>query len=213
MPDTPRSEEQPLAGTTLGALANVHWDSPLQKSYDPELLDKYTSQASMYEAGIRQGGVTMRPEPGRKPLTVGDGEWYGVGGSKNPRTGEREPERSVDVNPNVNGMQFNVNNALGHILRAEGYNLDRKAGRTSNGKVWPAGFAGGWLETPEEGPNAGRPQAVMDYASVFRGRRGRDAAIRSAYARGERAVFDAKNIDDIDVRSAIRELETRKAQR
>lgn len=209
MADTPRAEEHPLAGTLIGAMMNVHWDSPLQKSYDPAVLDKYMAHAATFEEGVRQGGITVRPEPGKKPLTVGDKEWYGVGGSKNPNTDEREPEHAIDINPNVNKVQFNTHHALGHILRAEGYNLDRKAGRTPNGKVWPAGFAGGWNETPSEGDEAGQPMAVLDYSSVFRGRRGRDAAVKSAHERGERAVFDAKNIDEIDVPSAMEEIKSR----
>jgi hypothetical protein len=75
-------------------------------------------------------------------------------------------------------------------------NIDRKAGRTADGKQWPAAFAGGW-NAPNE--KSGQPEVTLDYANVYRGSAGRGRALKAAAERGERAVFDAKNIDDIPV--------------
>lgn len=189
---------------------HTHIDSPLQKSYDPAVMDSYVNHAKTFEEGVRQGGITMRPEPGNNPEEVGNETWYGVGGAADPHTGKRVPETVIPINPNNNQAQFNTNHALAHILSSEGRNIERRAGRTTTGRPWPGGFAGGWNETPKEGENAGQPQAVLDFSSVYGNR---DDAVVAADKRGERAVFDAKNIDEIDVPSAMEEMASRKAQK
>lgn len=175
---------------------SAHVDSPLQTSYDPAVEAKYVAHARTLADNVRADGVTMRPEPGNKPLPVGETQWYGVGGAKNPRTGTREPERRYPLSGHAS-VQFNNEHALEHILRTEGMNLDRKASRTTDGKKWPAGYAGGWNAPNEQ---TGEPEVTLDYSSVFRGgESARKAALKYAAQRGERAVFDAKKIEDIPV--------------
>lgn len=186
-----------LRGTKLSAWMSAHPESPLQKSYDPEVEARYDEHAKVLADNVRADGVTMRPEPGNKPLPVGESQWYGVGGAANPRTGVREPERRYPLKGSPS-VQFNNAHALEHLLRTEGMNIDRKAGRTTDGKPWPPAFAGGW-NAPNE--HTGDPEVTLDYTSVYRGRGQavRDRAVRAAAQRGERAVFDAKAIDDIPV--------------
>jgi hypothetical protein len=177
-----------VEGSRLTALASAHIDSPLQKSYDPAVEQKYVDHAHTYAEAVKGGGVTMRPEPGNKPLPVGESQWYGVGGAADPRTGTRVPEKSVPINSHLMGAQFNDNHALGHLLSVEGNNIDRKAGQTTDGKKWPAAYAGGWAEDGN---------AVMDASSVFRGgETAKRSAVKYAKQRGERAIFDAKNIEE-----------------
>lgn len=176
---------------------SAHPESPLQTSYDPAVEAKYDAHAAVLADHVRGDGVTMRPEPGNKPLPVGESQWYGVGGAANPRTGVREPERRYPLHGSPS-VQFNNADALEHVLRTEGMNIDRKAGRTADGKAWPPAFAGGW-NAPNE--HTGDPEVTLDYSSVFRGRSQsvRNRAIGAAQNRGERAVFDAKAIEDIPV--------------
>lgn len=193
---------------------DAHPDSPALKvtrgehlPFDFSARFKYLDHAKVVEQGIREGGITVLPEPGAKPLTVGesDSKWYGVGGAKNPSTGERVPEESIPMNPNVSGEQFGTNHALRHILRVEGYNIERQASRTPTGKKWKRGFVGGWNEMTPEGP-----KAVLDYTSVYKSRKG---AVKSASERGERAVFDAKNVSEIDTDQAWQEYQAKDAAR
>lgn len=185
-----------VSGSRLTAMMSAHVDSPLQKSYDPEVEQKYADHAATLADAVRADGVTMRPEPGNNPLSVGEKEWYGVGGAANPHTGVREPERRYPLHGSPS-VQFNNEHALEHILRTEGMNIDRKAANTVDGKKWPPAYAGGWNAPNEE---TGQPEVTLDYTSVFRGRRGRAAAVKYAAQRGERAVFDAKAVDDIPVK-------------
>ena len=184
-----------VPGSRLTAFMSAHVDSPLQKSYDPEVERKYVEHAKTLADNVRADGITMRPEPGNKPLPVGQNEWYGVGGAANPQTGVREPERRYPLHGDPS-VQFNNEHALEHVLRTEGMNIARKAGRTTDGKAWPPAYAGGW-NAPNE--KTGKPEVTLDYSSVYRGKAGRGRAIKAAAQRGERAVFDAKNIDDIPV--------------
>ena len=187
-----------VPGSRLTAFLSAHVDSPLQMSYDPAVEQKYVDHAKVFADNVRADGVTMRPEPGNKPLPVGESSWYGVGGAMNPRTGAREPERRYPLGEGVS-QQFNNEHALEHILRTEGMNIDRKAGRTTDGKQWPPGFAGGW-NAPNE--HTGEPEVTLDYSSVFRGGdSARKAALKYAAGRvpPERTIFDAKNIEDIQV--------------
>ena len=179
---------------------SAHADSPIQKSYDPETERAYDQHAKVLADNVRGNGVTMRPEPGNNPLPVGESQWYGVGGAANPRTGVREPERRFPLHGSPS-VQFNNADALEHVLRTEGMNIERKAGRTTDGKTWPPAFAGGW-NAPNEENN--KPEVTLDYTSVLRGRGQsvRNRAIRYAQDRGERAVFDAKKIEDIPVPGA-----------
>lgn len=176
---------------------SAHPESPLQTSYDPGVEAKYDAHAEVLSDNVKADGVTMRPEPGNKPLPVGESQWYGVGGAANPHTGVREPERRYPLKGSPS-VQFNNADALEHILRTEGMNIDRKAGRTVDGEAWPPAYAGGW-NAPNE--HTGDPEVTLDYTSVFRGRSDavRNRAVRAAQGRGERAVFDAKAIDDIPV--------------
>lgn len=186
-----------VRGTKLTAWMSAHPESPLQTSYDPAVEAKYDAHAAVLAENVKADGITMRPEPGNKPLPVGESQWYGVGGAANPATGTREPERRYPLHGSPS-VQFNNADALEHVLRTEGMNIDRKAGRTTDGKAWPPAFAGGW-NAPNE--NTGEPEVTLDYSSVFRGRSEgvRNRAIRAAQDRGERAVFDAKRIEDIPV--------------
>ena len=186
-----------VRGTKLTAWMSAHPESPLQTSYDPAVEAKYDAHAAVLAENVKADGITMRPEPGNKPLPVGESQWYGVGGAANPATGVREPERRYPLHGSPS-VQFNNADALEHVLRTEGMNIDRKAGRTTDGKAWPPAFAGGW-NAPNE--HTGDPEVTLDYSSVFRGRSEsvRNRAIRTAQDRGERAVFDAKKIEDIPV--------------
>lgn len=186
-----------VRGTKLTAWMSAHPESPLQTSYDPDVERKYDAHAEVLAENVRGDGVTMRPEPGNRPLPVGGSQWYGVGGAANPRTGVREPERRYPLKGSPS-VQFNNADALEHVLRTEGMNIERKAGRTTDGKAWPPAFAGGWNAPNEQ---TGEPEVTLDYSSVLRGRGQsvRNRAIRYAQDRGERAVFDAKAIDDIPV--------------
>lgn len=186
-----------VRGTKLTAWMSAHPESPLQTSYDPAVEAKYDAHAAVLAENVKADGITMRPEPGNKPLPVGESQWYGVGGAANPATGTREPERRYPLHGSPS-VQFNNADALEHVLRTEGMNIDRKAGRTTDGKAWPPAFAGGW-NAPNE--HTGDPEVTLDYSSVFRGRSEsvRNRAIRTAQDRGERAVFDAKKIEDIPV--------------
>lgn len=176
---------------------SAHPESPLQTSYDPAVEAKYDAHAAVLAENVKADGITMRPEPGNKPLPVGESQWYGVGGAANPGTGVREPERRYPLKGSPS-VQFNNADALEHVLRTEGMNIERKAGRTTDGKVWPPAFAGGW-NAPNE--KTGEPEVTLDYSSVFRGRSQsvRNRAIGAAQNRGERAVFDAKAVEDIPV--------------
>jgi hypothetical protein len=159
---------------------SMHRDSPLNTTYGADVDKKYTDHAHIVADAIKAGGVTVRPEPGSKPLPVGGKEWYGLGGAADPATGE-------PVHPKiVSEKQFGTNDALGHVLDVERQNIDRKRGNTPTGEAWPAAYVGGWLQHGE---------AVMDTTSVFNDR---ERALKYARKRPfEEAVFDAKNIEDI----------------
>jgi hypothetical protein len=173
---------------------HAHPDSPLQKSYDPEVEQSYLDHASSVAGHILEGGVTVAHTPGSTALPVGSDEWYSVGGAVNPSTGSRVNERSLNLSHA--SRQFLDTESLGHVLRVEGYNIERAAGRTPKGVPWPAAYVGGWRETNAE---TGEDKAVMDYSDVYYGEKGKRRAVRQGIERGERAVFDAKKIRDIDL--------------
>jgi len=169
-----------VPGSKLTAFMSAHVNSPLNTQYGDEVEQKYTDHAQIVADAIKAGGVTVRPEPGSKPLPVGGKEWYGLGGAADPRTGEPANPKTIST------KQFGNSDALEHVLDVEGQNIDRKAGNTTTGKAWPAAYVGGW----ESGGNS-----VLDTSSVFKSR---DAAMKYARKRPfEEAVFDAKNIEDI----------------
>lgn len=169
-----------VPGSKLTAYMSAHVDSPLNTKYGNDVEDAYTNHATIVAEAIKAGGVTVRPEPGSKPLPVGEKEWYGLGGAADPATGEPAKPRIVSES------QFGTNDALGHVLDVERINIDRKRGNTPTGQPWPAAYVGGW---------AAHGEAVMDTTSVFRSR---EQAMKNARKRPfEEAVFDAKNIDDI----------------
>jgi hypothetical protein len=185
-----------VRGTKLTAWMSAHPNSPLQTSYSDQTEEDYDRHAETLAGLVRSDGATMRPEPGHDPLPVGTTEWYGVGGAANPATGMREPERRYPLKGNPS-VQFSNTDALSHILRTEGMNIDRQSGRTVNGEVWPPAYAGGW-NSPNEHTN--EDEVTLDYSDVYRGgSEARDAAMSSAAQRGERAVFDAKRVRDIPV--------------
>lgn len=169
-----------VPGSKMTAWMNMHVDSPLNTQYGDELEQAYSNHANIVADAIKAGGVTVRPEPGSKPLPVGEREWYGLGGAADPETGQ-------PVKPKlVSEAQFGSTDALGHILDVERQNIDRKRGNTPTGAAWPPVYAGGWTSNG---------QAVMDSTSVFRSK---DQAMKYARKRPfEEAVFDAKNIADI----------------
>lgn len=184
-----------VPGSRLTAYMAAHIDSPLQHSYDDDVEQKYLDHAQTLHDNVMSYGVTMRPEPGSKPLEVEKNEWYGVGGATDPRTGKRFPE--TIYNFGHASQQFNRESALQHVLRTEGMNIDRAAGRTPSGRPWGPAYAGGWNEETPKGR-----RAVLDYSDVYYGRRGRSQAVKKGIERGERAVFDAKNLSEIRIKGS-----------
>lgn len=155
----------------LSAMLYSHYDSPLQRG--EASLEEYLDHSHSINQAIQEnGGITVRETPGSEPLPVGGKRWYGVGGAKDIATGERYPEKVTDGG---------VNSTLAHVLDVERGNIDRaKIG-------WPAAHVGGWNEGGD---------TVLDATSVTKTKR---QAMRLGYQRGERKVFDAKNIDELDV--------------
>lgn len=146
-----------------------HPDSPLQTGEIPP--EDYAAHAQMVQQKINEtDGVTVRETPGSEPLPVGKKTMYGVGGAKDVDTGSRYPEKVTSASPHE---------ALAHVLDVERGNINRQ-------KVgWPAAYVGGWREKGE---------TVLDATSVTRSKR---QAMRLAYRRGERAIFDFKNIEEL----------------
>ena len=182
----------------LSALTSTGLRSPLQTSYpesatggslgEDSLLDRYKSHAEKYSrAVIDNGGATMPSTShdiasGADPLPVGDKEWYGVGGAKDYRQEGRPRVPEKILQPS----QFTDTEALRHILGVEDHNTARE--RT--GTQVEAAFAGGWKEN---GPD-GNPRIVLDHSLALPGK---DTALNMGREAGERAIFDAKNIQDI----------------
>lgn len=154
----------------LAAMLYAHPMSPVM--YDPEAADAYLEHAQgINDAIAEHGGVTVRETPGSEPLPVGSKRWYGVGGAKDVATGERYPEKITSGS---------VNETLAHVLDVERGNIQRQS------MEWPPAFVGGWSEDGD---------TVLDATSVTRNRR---QAMRMGYQRGERKVFDARAIEEID---------------
>lgn len=155
----------------LSALMYAHPYSPVMSG--EVSVEDYLGHAQKVNDSIAQnGGVTVSAKPGSDPMPVGEKKWYGVGGAKDYDTGQRYPEKIT---------RGSINETLAHILDVERGNISR-----SQQGVPPA-HVGGWSEGGE---------TVLDATSVTRSKR---QAMRMAYQRGERKVFDAKNIDELDV--------------
>ena len=169
--------EAAIAGHELSAMSQVH---PFSQLNDPhadfnKTLEGFKSTASKYHAAVLGDGVTIPAKANANPLEVGNKEWYGVGGARNVTTGKREPSIAIPA------RQFTKGHALGAVVRADAENQNRKR---SPGGLSPV-HAGGWNENGE---------AVMDNSNVYRSK---DRALGAAEDRGEDAIFDAKNIDNI----------------
>lgn len=171
MPTTSRTNFQLPVDHPLSALLYAHPYSPVMS--DPDSADAYLGHAKMINEHIAEnGGVTVATAPGSEPLPVGSKKWYGIGGAKDIDTGERYPEKITSGS---------ANETLAHVVDVERGNIQRKA------VGWPDAYVGGWSEDGD---------TVLDATSVTRSKR---RAMRLGYERGERKVFDAKNIDELDV--------------
>ena len=184
--------------TVISALTRTGLRSPLQATY-PEsatggllgqdsVLDRYKSHAEKFSRDVLKDGVTLPSTSediakGADPLPVGRDEWYGVGGARDHRSasGDRVPERVLQTN------QFTRADALGHILDVEDHNDARQRSTT----YAPSVFAGGWNETGADGQS----RVGLDHSLALRDK---GTALKMAREVGERAIFDAKNIQDID---------------
>lgn len=190
----------------LSALTATGLRSPLQTTY-PEsalggplgqdsLLDRYKSHAEKFRRDTLKDGATMPSTShdiasGADPLPVGKDEWYAVGGARDyrapsPGRGERPrvPERILQMN------QFTSSEALRHTLGVEDHNI----ARSRESDQTPAVFAGGWNE-PESG---GGGRVVLDHTLALPDK---NIAMRIGRNVGERAIFDAKNIQDISTKT------------
>lgn len=125
------------------------------------------------------GGITVGPEPGDRPIEVGNPNVrrYITGGAPNPAAGGRRfPETVVSLS------QFGPSHTMEYMGHAR---AARSAGMSN-------AYVGGWTEpasTPEAGTNA-----VMDVSTVHTSV---SDALMNAARRGERAVFATAGVEDI----------------
>lgn len=197
----------------LSALTSTGVRSPLQTTYpesatggalgEDSILDRYKSHAEKFSREVLKEGVTLPSTShdiasGSDPLPVGGPEeWYGVGGARDYRKGPdnyrdatrpRVPERILQVN------QFSQNDALRHILDVEDHNIAR-----SRESIYaPAVFAGGWNEKAINKKGEEYRRVVLDHSLALPSK---STAMRIGRAENERAIFDAKNIQDISTKT------------
>ena len=169
MPTRSRTNFQLPLDHPLSAMLYAHPMSPIMTGeVSPE---DYIAHAEKVNQGIAEnGGITIPDAPGSDALPVGEKKWYGVGGAKDIATGERYPEKITSGS---------VNETLAHILDVERGNIQRQE------VGWPPAHVGGWSEEGD---------TVLDATSVTRSKR---QAMRMAHQRGERAIFDAKNVEEL----------------
>lgn len=171
MPTETRTNFQLPLDHPLSAMMYAHPMSPVMTGEID--MDEYVEHAKKVNSAIEEnGGVTIRETPGSDPLPVGSKRWYGVGGAKDVDTGQRYPEKIT---------RGGINETLAHIMDVERGNINRKRAG------WPAAHVGGWSEEGD---------TVLDATSVTRSR---NQALRMGQDRGERAIFDAKNIEEVPV--------------
>lgn len=191
----------------LSALTSTGLRSPLQTTYpesastgrlgEDSLLDRYKSHAEKFRRDTLKDGATMPSTShdiasGADPLPVGKDEWYAVGGARDYRVSDsyrsesrpRVPERVLQTN------QFTNTEALRHTLGVEDHNIARERESVHA----PAVFAGGWSE-PTDG---GGSRVVLDHTLALPNK---NTAMRIGRQEGERAIFDAKNIQDISTKT------------
>lgn len=176
-----------VPGSLLTALMSTHHNSPLQSDYTETTMNRYRDHAATLSAGVRADGITLPNTAAAiahraRPLPVGGPEWYSVGGAPDTRRRgmEKVPEKVTSQHPSLSHQQFNDNHALEHVLDVEHHNFDRAH------RGHQAVFAGGW----NEGGNI-----VLDHSTVFKQEAPAQQAARDS---GERAYFDAQNIESKD---------------
>ena len=168
----------------------------------PDGFDKYVEHAKAIARDSLAGGTSAYDTPNKGAgagYPVGSEEWYGVGGAHNRATGQSQQgwkvSAKVDQNPT----------ALAHLLNTESNNIARRsAGDPTVAAV------GGWIRPPEPSeiaergeehlPKDERTQTVVyDQTDIIPSRA---RGIRMGRARGEDAIFDAKNIREISTKKA-----------
>jgi hypothetical protein len=149
----------------------------------------YVDHARKLALSIEQNeGVTAPVKPGSDPLPV-PGNWYGVGGAHNNRTGQRQQGW---IQPPGTGSRT-VPGVLAHILNTDGNNVERD--RVGAPRV----FAGGWVRDAKPGEEAqavGGKVNVLDQTDVTLNRAN---ARKMTASRGEDAYFDAKAVKEVPV--------------
>jgi hypothetical protein len=173
MPLESRTNFQLPLDHPLSAMTYAHPFSPVMTGEVD--MDEYIEHAKKVNASIAEnGGVTIRETPGSDPLPVGSKRWYGVGGAPDADTGSRYPEKIT---------RGSINETLAHIMDVERGNISRRVKAVGG----PDAYVGGWSEQGE---------TVLDATSVTKDR---DTGIKLGQERGERAIFDAKNVEEIPV--------------
>lgn len=182
----------------LSAITYAHSRSGIQNE---GAFPGYLEHAKAIALNSLGGGTTAYDRPDKGGVgggpAVGSTEWYGVGGAHHAGTGKAQQgwtvPKDVDQNPT----------ALAHVLNTESNNIARRdAGETV------AAGVGGWIRDakPYEAEARGEthlpetewtPTVVYDQTDVVNNRR---KAIKSGRARGEDAIFDAKNIKEISTK-------------
>jgi hypothetical protein len=166
-------------------------DSTLQKTYDKrghDLLQDYIDHAhSVHKALIENWGITVSPDPGSKPLPVGEDapRWYGVGKAPDYSKPGHPPTPSQDPVPTSG---YTPVHTFKHILRTD---ANRNLGHQFTGVSEP--YVGGWRTTEFKG-REGEDLVVEDQSTVHQDK---DEALKQAKICNEQAVFEADTFKDI----------------
>ena len=169
---------------------------------NPGGFDKYVEHAKAIARDSLAGGTSAYDTPkmgAGAGHPVGSTEWYGVGGAHNTATGKSQVGWKVPANVDQNPT------ALAHLLNTEANNIAR-----SDAREPLRAAVGGWIRPPEpseveergetDAPQKKRTQTVVyDQTDIVPDRR---QAIKMGRARGEDAIFDAKNIREISTKKA-----------
>ena len=178
-------------GATITYIDQPSPDSTLQKTYDKrghDLLQDYIDHAhSVHKALIENWGITVSPDPGSKPLPVGEDapRWYGVGKAPDYSKPGHPPTPSQDPVPTSG---YTPVHTFKHILRTD---ANRNLGHQFTGVPKP--YVGGWRTTEFKG-REGEDLVVEDQSTVHQDK---DEALKQAKIRNEQAVFEADTFKDI----------------
>ena len=142
---------------------------------------------SVHKALIENWGITVSPDPGSKPLPVGEDapRWYGVGKAPDYSKPGHPPTPSQDPGPTSG---YTPVHTFKHILRTD---ANRNLGHQFTGVPEP--YVGGWRTTEFKG-REGEDLVVEDQSTVHQDK---DEALKQAKIRNEQAVFEADTFKDI----------------